>query len=157
MRDGDWSSSTSAANWTATSATPAGPSGLRSLHRRAAGGADDGGGGSDRIIAAMRPGVTLADVQRAAAIPAAARPYMQTGTFFGHHLGLSSGDPFVDDVALAPGMVITVEPWYYNHDRGLSVFTEDVILITADGRENLTGHVARTPDGLEALMRAGRP
>ena len=111
---------------------------------------------ADAIIAAMRPGVTLADVQRVAdrAIPDDARPYMQTGSFFGHHLGLSSGDPSVDDVPLAPGMVITVEPWYYNHDRGISVFTEDVILITPDGRENLTGHVARTPAGLEALMRA---
>ena len=27
------------------------------------------------------------------------------------------------------------------------------ILITPQGRDNLTGHVARTPDGLEALMR----
>jgi len=62
----------------------------------------------------------------------------------------------VADVPLAPGMVITVEPWYYNHDRGISVFTEDVILITPAGRENLTGHVARTPAGLEALMRPGR-
>lgn len=113
---------------------------------------------SDVIIAAMRPGVTLGDVQRVAelAIPENARPFMQTGSFFGHHLGLSSGDPSVDDVALAPGMVITVEPWYYNHRRGISVFTEDVILITADGHENLTGHVARTPSGLEQLMR-GRP
>lgn len=111
---------------------------------------------ADAIIAAMRPGVTLRDVQRVAeqAIPETARPFMQTGSFFGHHLGLSSGDPFLDDVPLAPGMVITVEPWYYDHLRGLSVFTEDVILITADGRENLTGHVARTPDGLEALMRS---
>jgi Xaa-Pro aminopeptidase len=81
---------------------------------------------------------------------------MQTGSFFGHHLGLSSGDPFVDDVPLAPGMVITVEPWYYNHPRGISVFTEDVILITSDGRENLTAHVVRTPSGIEALMRGAR-
>ena len=110
---------------------------------------------SDAIMAAMRPGVTLADVQQVAerAIPADARAYMQTGSFFGHHLGLSSADPSVDDVPLAPGMVITVEPWYYNHDRGISVFTEDDILITATGRENLTGHVARTPAALEALMR----
>ncbi len=113
---------------------------------------------SDAIIAAMRPGVTLGDVQRVAerAIPEEARPFMQTGSFFGHHLGLSSGDPSVDDVPLAPGMVVTVEPWYYDHTRGISVFTEDVVLITADGRENLTAHVARTPSGLEALMRGAR-
>jgi Xaa-Pro aminopeptidase len=114
-------------------------------------------GVADAIIAAMRPGVTLRDVQQVAlrAIPEDARPFMQTGSFFGHHIGLSSGDPAVDDVPLAPGMVITVEPWYYDHGRGISVFTEDVVLITPEGRENLTGHVTRTPSGLEALMRAG--
>jgi Xaa-Pro aminopeptidase len=113
---------------------------------------------SDAIIAAMRPGVTLGEVQRVAeqAIPDDAKPYMQTGSFFGHHIGLSSGDPSVGDLPLAPGMVITVEPWYYNHRRGISVFTEDVVLITVDGRENLTGHVARTPSGLETLMRGAR-
>ena len=113
---------------------------------------------SDALIAALRPGVTLLEAQKAgvAAIPEAARHYMQAGSFFGHHLGLSSGDPSLQDVPLAPGMVITVEPWYYNHHRDIAVFTEDVILITPDGRENLTGHVARSPEGLEALMRRGR-
>ncbi len=113
---------------------------------------------ADALIAALRPGVTLGEAQRAglSAMPDAARPYMQAGTYFGHHLGLSSGDPSLEDERLAPGMVITVEPWYYNHDRQIAVFTEDVILITPDGQENLTGHVARSPEGLEALMRSGR-
>ncbi len=115
-------------------------------------------GVSDALIAALRPGVTLREAQRAglSAVPEAARAYMQTGLFFGHHLGLSSGDPSLDDEPLAPGMVITVEPWYYNHDLQVAVFTEDVILITPQGRENLTGHVARSPEGLEALMRRGQ-
>ncbi len=110
---------------------------------------------SDAIIAALRPGVSLLDVQRAVqdTIPPAARPYMQTGSFFGHHIGMSSGDPALDDVPLAPGMIVTVEPWYYNHDSGISVFTEDVVLITDGGRENLTAMVPRTPAALEALMR----
>lgn len=114
---------------------------------------------ADRLIAAMRPGVTLGDVQGevSARIPVEARPYMQRDTFFGHHLGLSAGDPSLDDVPLAAGMVITVETWYYNHDRQIAVFTEDVILITETGRENLTGHIARSPAGLGALMRARLP
>ena len=113
---------------------------------------------SDALIVALRPGVTLREAQLAgvAAIPAEARPYMQTGLFFGHHLGLSSGDPSLDDEPMAPGMIVTVEPWYYNHDREIAVFTEDVILITPSGRENLTGHVPRTPNGLEALLRDRR-
>jgi Xaa-Pro aminopeptidase len=116
---------------------------------------------SDTIIAAMKPGVTLADVQRAgvAVIPPEHLPYMQTGLYFGHHIGLSSGDPSLADAPLEAGMVITVEPWYYNHDRGIAVFTEDDILITADGAENLTGHLPRTAESLERLagVAARRP
>ena len=112
---------------------------------------------ADALIAAIRPGVTLAQVQRAGAarIPADAQPYMQTGLYFGHHIGLSSGDPSLADAPLEPGMVVTVEPWYYNHDRGVSVFTEDDVLVTTDGHENLTRELPRTPDGLERLMRRG--
>jgi Xaa-Pro aminopeptidase len=87
------------------------------------------------------------------AIPEAERKYMQTGSFFGHHIGLSSGDPSLMDEPLVAGMIFTVEPWYYNHDRQISVFTEDVILVTADGHEVLTAGLARTPAELEALVR----
>lgn len=112
-------------------------------------------GVADAIIAAVRPGVTLAELQAVAhaAIPEDHRPYMQAGLFFGHHIGLSTGDPALADVPLEPGMVFTVEPWYYNHETGISVFTEDEILVTPDGAELLTATLARDPDGLEALVR----
>ncbi len=110
---------------------------------------------SAAIIAAIRPGATLADVTRAGmeAIPAAARPYMQTGSFFSHHLGLSTGDPVLTDEPLRPGMVFTVEPWYYNHDTGISVFVEDMVLVTEDGVELLTDRLPRSVAGLEAMVR----
>jgi len=73
--------------------------------------------------------------------------------FFGHHLGLSTGDPNLADAKLQAGMIFTVEPWYYNHDEQLSVFTEDVILVTEDGCENLSRDLARTPEELEELMK----
>ncbi len=113
---------------------------------------------ADALIAALGPGVTLRQAQQAglAVIPDEARPFMETGLYFGHHIGLSSGDPSLDDQPLAPGMVITVEPWYYNHVEQIAVFTEDDILITREGRENLTGHIARSPEGLEAIMRSRR-
>ena len=109
---------------------------------------------SDAIIAAIRPGVTFADLQRAAdaAIPAAHKPYMQTGLFFGHHLGLDTGDPNLPDAKLQPGMIFTVEPWYYNHEEGISVFTEDEVLVTTTGVEVLTASLPRTPNEIEALM-----
>jgi Xaa-Pro aminopeptidase len=110
------------------------------------------------MIAAVRPGATLAQVQAAgvARIPEAERPFMQAPLYFGHHLGLSVSDPSLDDAALEPGMVLTVEPWYYNRPRGLVAFTEDMVLVTATGAESLTAALARTPEGLEAAVMAGR-
>ncbi len=114
---------------------------------------------SDAVIAAVKPGVTLADLQRVAmaAIPEAARPYMQAPGYFGHHLGLAPGDLSLSDVPLAPGMIITVEPWYYNHRDEIAVFIEDEILITAAGHENLTAALPRTAVTLEGLRAGSDP
>ncbi len=109
---------------------------------------------SDAIIAAIRPGVTFADLQRVAdsAIPPDHKQYMQTGLFFGHHLGLDTGDPSLSDVTLKPGMIFTVEPWYYNHEEGISVFTEDEVLVTSTGVEVLTAALPRRPEELERMI-----
>ena len=106
------------------------------------------------MITAVRPGITLAELQQAGEklIPPEAKPYMQVGHFFGHHIGLSPGDPNLPDAPLAPGMVITIEPWYYNHDTGIATFLEDDILVTTDGYENLTADLPKTPSGLESLL-----
>ena len=49
------------------------------------------------IIAAVRPGVTLRQLTQVAydAIPDHEEPYMQTASFFGHHIGLSVGEVVV--------------------------------------------------------------
>lgn len=108
---------------------------------------------SDAVIAAAKPGTTLAELQRIAdsQIPAAAKPFMQAPLFFGHHLGLDTGDPSLAEAPLAPGMIFTVEPWYYNHRDSVAVFIEDEILITASGSENLTAALPRDAAGLERL------
>jgi Xaa-Pro aminopeptidase len=110
---------------------------------------------SDAIIAAVRPGTTLPELLEVAygVIPESERDYMQTGSFFGHHIGMAAGDPSLLEVPLEPGMVFTIEPWYYNHDAGLSVFVEDVVLVTEDGVEVLTAGLPRDPEELEKLMR----
>ena len=111
---------------------------------------------ADRVIEAIRPGVTFADLRQVAydAIPDPFEPAMQVGLFFGHHLGLSTGDPAHTDGPLAAGMVFTVEPWYYDHSNEISVFTEDVILVTEDGAEVLSAGLPRTPEALERLVGA---
>ena len=110
----------------------------------------------DAIIGAMRPGVTLADAHQAAiaAIPESAKKYMQVGLFFGHHIGLAMGDPNLANALLEPGMIITVEPWYYNHDNQIATFIEDVILVTEMGNENLTGSLSRTADGMASMVKS---
>ena len=110
---------------------------------------------ADAIIAAIRPGVTFAELTEVAyaAIPDDEQKYMQTPSFFGHHIGLNTGDPALINEPLEPGMVFTVEPWYYNHDLEIAVFVEDVVVVTEDGVEVLTKSLARTPDEIEAVMR----
>jgi Xaa-Pro aminopeptidase len=108
---------------------------------------------SDAIIEAVRPGVTLAELRETAIrhIPENERRHMQTGSFFGHHVGLAVGDPALPELPLEPGMIFTVEPWYYNHSEGIAVFVEDEVLVTPDGSEVLTRGLPRDPDSLERL------
>lgn len=110
---------------------------------------------ADQIIAYLKPGITFKDLRNLTneIIPKDAKKYMQVGLFFGHHLGLSTGDPNLSETVLKPGMIFTVEPWYYNHDEQISVFTEDVILITETGYEVLSKNLPRTPEALEQLMK----
>ncbi len=110
---------------------------------------------ADAVIAAIKPGITFADLKRVAdsAIPQNEKKYMQVGLHFGHHIGLSTGDPADANAKFVAGMVFTVEPWYYNHDRGIAVFTEDEIVVTEQGAEVLTKAMPRTPESLEAWMK----
>ncbi len=73
----------------------------------------------------------------------------------GHHLGLDVHD--IDDrsQALAPGMVITLEPGLYIAEEGIGIRIEDDVLITADGNEVLSKDIIKDPDEIEAFM-AGR-
>lgn len=98
------------------------------------------------------------------------RRWMVHGT--SHHLGLDVHDcaqarreTYLDAV-IEPGMVFTIEPGlYFQVDdlhvpaelRGIGVRIEDDVLITADGNENLTAALPRTPDEVEAWMAGLTP
>jgi Xaa-Pro aminopeptidase len=79
---------------------------------------------------------------------------MQVALYFGHHIGLAAADPQIDDARLEPGMVLTVEPWYYDRARGLAAFTEDMVLVTATGALNLTASLPRSAAALETAVKA---
>jgi len=93
------------------------------------------------------------------------RRWMVHGT--SHHLGLDVHDcaqarreMYLDGV-LEPGMVFTIEPGlYFKSDdlavpeeyRGIGIRIEDDVLVTAEGNENLSAALPRTPDDVEAWM-----
>jgi Xaa-Pro aminopeptidase len=84
----------------------------------------------------------------------------------GHWMGLDVHDVSIYAVngkwrELQPGMVLTVEPGIYispknmNVDkkwRGIGIRIEDDIVITEHGNENLTGHLAKTVEEIEAIV-----
>ncbi|MGA8535635.1 MAG: aminopeptidase P N-terminal domain-containing protein [Candidatus Tumulicola sp.] len=95
------------------------------------------------------------------------RDYYMHGT--GHWLGLDVHDAGAyrnaDDspVKFAPGMVTTVEPGIYvrrdldcdERFKGIGVRIEDDILVTANGRDNLTAAIPKRIEDLEAIVGAG--
>jgi Xaa-Pro aminopeptidase len=84
----------------------------------------------------------------------AARRTLDFNGHLSHPVGMAVhdvGDYWPD--ALAPGLVITVDPQMWIPEEHLYVRVEDTIVVTADGCENLTAFVPRDPDEIEAFMR----
>ena len=113
-------------------------------------------------IDAVRPGATMADVNRAA------RGYMRdhSGDLcgertcdahfihgVGHWLGMDVHDVGANSTPFAPGMVLTVEPGIYISDENLGVRIEDDVLVTETGSRVMSASAPREADEIEALMR----
>jgi len=105
----------------------------------------------DAAFAAMRPGATCADVDRAV------RAYFEKHDlmdYWKHHSGHSIGlryheGPFLDvgdQTEMRPGMVFTVEPGLYVPELG-GFRHSDTVVITEDGIERMTYY----PRDLESL------
>jgi Xaa-Pro aminopeptidase len=103
-------------------------------------------------IAAIKPGVTLAQVD------AAGRKVITDaglGDAFihgmGHHLGLETHDAS-PDAPLEVGAVITVEPGVYLPKESIGIRIEDDVAVTDSGHEVLTPNIPRTADEVERAM-----
>lgn len=105
----------------------------------------------DRAIAAVRPGVSLPELDRIA------RSYIEEqgfGPFFGHGLGHGVGlevherptVSFRSTSVAAEGMVFTVEPGIYIPGLG-GVRIEDTVVVTSDGCRIIT----KVPKDLQVL------
>lgn len=110
----------------------------------------------DAIIAAMKPGVKISDLQNAAQEAykkhGFEKEFIDSGRYVGHFIGISVHDvggaePFV------PGVVFNVEPLIQDENLKIHMRLEDTVLITPTGAENLTAGV---PAGLEEIYAIQR-
>ena len=72
----------------------------------------------------------------------------------GHYVGLAVHDSGSYREKFAPGMVITIEPGWYDKDAGYGIRIEDTYVITKDGFERLSAGAPREIEEIEALMKA---
>jgi Xaa-Pro aminopeptidase len=108
----------------------------------------------DRALAAVAPGIALADLDKLAREVIAEAGY---GDFFGHGLGHGVGLEVHEAPTVSPrstaiaeeGMVFTIEPGIYLPGRG-GVRIEDMVLVTADGYRRLTSLPKEFRDILES-------
>ena len=74
----------------------------------------------------------------------------------GHHVGLEVHDPADSDPALAPGMVITIEPGLYLPEEKIGIRIEDMVLVTAGGADVLSAKLPKDIAAIEKYMAEPR-
>jgi Xaa-Pro aminopeptidase len=111
----------------------------------------------DAIIAAIKPGTALADMQNAAAIVYKKHGYEKefeaSNRYVGHLVGISVHDVGDRRRPFVPGVIFNVEPMLSNEKTKTHVRLEDTILVTANGSENLTADVPAEINEIYALMK----
>lgn len=109
------------------------------------------------IIAAIKPGAVVADLQKAAEAVykkhGFGKEFEQSGRYVGHPIGLSVHDVGEDDWKFVPGVVFNVEPLISNREKQVHLRLEDSVLVTATGSENMTGDVPAELNEIYALMK----
>lgn len=113
--------------------------------------------------AILKPGVTLVDLHKAAGVVFEERGMTDysschnqwpKGHFIGHMVGLAvhDADGTRGTWKLAAGMVITIEPGYYNWKDGWGIRIEDIYIVTKDGFERMSALPPREVDEIEKMM-----
>jgi len=114
------------------------------------------------IIAAIKPGATLASLKEVAAQVYArhgyGREFEASGRYIGHFVGIGVhdvGNIFGPDLQkpFVAGTVFNVEPILEFPDRKLHVRLEDTIIVTETGAENVTAGVPAELEPLYALIK----
>jgi Xaa-Pro aminopeptidase len=70
-----------------------------------------------------------------------------------HYVGLAVHDSGLYDKPFEPGVVITIEPGYYNKKGGWGIRIEDMYVVTKEGFERLSSGAPREAVEIEKAMR----
>jgi Xaa-Pro aminopeptidase len=109
------------------------------------------------IIAAIKPGATVEDLEVAAAAiykkHGFEAEFAKTNRYVGHYIGMSVHDVGSDAKPFVPGVVFNVEPLLQNDALKTHVRLEDTVLVTANGAENLTEGVPAEINEIYSLMK----
>jgi Xaa-Pro aminopeptidase len=110
------------------------------------------------ILAAIKPGVTMGDLQKVAEASLQKAGFLDKFIHgFGHFLGLNVHDAGIYSAPLPAGAVITVEPGVYLPERGFGVRIEDEVLILPNGKWRLlTADYPRKLEDVEAWVARAR-
>ncbi|MGO9633106.1 MAG: aminopeptidase P N-terminal domain-containing protein [Steroidobacteraceae bacterium] len=109
------------------------------------------------IFAAIKPGVSMADLQHAAEESLRRSGHLADFIHgFGHFVGLDVHDAGDYEKPIPVGAVFTVEPGVYLPSRGFGVRIEDEVLMTAQGFRLLTSAIPRKLEDVEAWIARER-
>jgi Xaa-Pro aminopeptidase len=109
------------------------------------------------IFAAIKPGVSMADLQHAAEESLRRSGYLADFIHgFGHFVGLDVHDAGDYEKPIPVGAVFTVEPGIYLPSKGFGVRIEDEVLMTPQGYRLLTTAIPRKLEEVEAWIARER-
>jgi Xaa-Pro aminopeptidase len=104
-------------------------------------------------IAAAKPGVTIGDVDQACAEVLQTRGFgkmIRHGAC--HYIGMEVHDVGAFGKPLVPGACFTIEPGLYEQETGIGIRIEDVVVITENGCDVISGLAPRERADIEALI-----
>jgi Xaa-Pro aminopeptidase len=109
------------------------------------------------IFAAIKPGVSMAELQHVAEESLRRAGYLADFIHgFGHFVGLDVHDAGDTEKAIPVGAIFTVEPGVYLPAKGFGVRIEDEVLITDHGYRLLTASIPRKLEDVEAWVARAR-
>ena len=111
----------------------------------------------EKVIAAMKPGVTMNDLKKVAKDVYIKHGYEKLWPdYVGHFVGMAVHDVGPYDQPLVEGVVFNVEPIIEDKELKVHLRLEDTVVITKTGSENLTAGTATEPEQIYKLKKQKR-